>query len=108
MQPQTPEGIQFKEAIRLIELQSRLLTKKERAMLDGSQREPVPERLLRLPEVLKRTGLSKKTIYRFEAAGRFPLRRQLGPRAVGWPESEVNAWIANSPGWRCPRKEIGK
>ena len=42
------------------------------------------ERLLRLPEVLHRTGLSKKTINHLEAAGRLPTCRQLGPRAVGW------------------------
>jgi predicted DNA-binding transcriptional regulator AlpA len=37
---------------------------------------------------------------RLEAAGRFPARRQLGPRAVGWAESEVSAWIANPIGWQ--------
>ncbi|GGG52598.1 hypothetical protein GCM10010964_44670 [Caldovatus sediminis] len=29
-----------------------------------------------------------------EAAGEFPRRVTLGPRAVGWLESEINQWIA--------------
>jgi prophage regulatory protein len=49
--------------------------------------------LLRLPEVKQRTGLSRSTIYAIEAAGRFPRRVPLGPRAVAWLDSEVSAWI---------------
>ena len=59
-----------------------------------------PERLMRLPEVVTRTGLSKRTISRLEAADRFPARRQLGLRAVGWTESAVNAWISDPATWR--------
>ena len=58
------------------------------------------ERLIRLPELLKRCGISQeRTVYRLEAAGRFPTRRQLGPRAVGWAESEVRTWMADPAGW---------
>jgi prophage regulatory protein len=53
------------------------------------------ERLIRLPEILQRTGLSKRTIYRLEGIGRFPARRTLGLRAVGWPESQVAVWMAD-------------
>jgi prophage regulatory protein len=67
------------------------------------------ERLIRLPEVLRLTGLSKRTIYRLEGAGRFPSRRHLGPRAVGWPESAVNSWIANPTGWaRAPGSVLSR
>ena len=52
------------------------------------------DRILRKPEVLAKTGLSNNTIARLEAAGRFPVRRRISPRAVGWVESEVDAWIA--------------
>jgi prophage regulatory protein len=61
------------------------------------------ERLVRLPEILQRTGLSKQTIYRLEGDGRFPGRRKLGLRAVGWAESAVNAWISDPANWRGAR-----
>jgi prophage regulatory protein len=32
-------------------------------------------------------------IYRLESEGRFPRRIKLGVRAVGWIESEIEAWI---------------
>jgi prophage regulatory protein len=49
--------------------------------------------LLRRPEVSRRTGLSRTTIYRMVQAGEFPAPRQLGSRAVAWSESEISAWI---------------
>jgi prophage regulatory protein len=51
------------------------------------------ETFLRLPTVIARTGLSRSTLYEQMAQGRFPRSVQLGPRAVGWLESEVNAWL---------------
>ena len=53
-------------------------------------------RILRLPEVLELTGLSKSTLYRRMAAGEFAQRVQLGGshcRAVGWLADDVFAWI---------------
>ena len=52
-------------------------------------------RILRLPVVIHRTALSRSTIYKFIAAGRFPKPVRLGPRAVGWLESEIDDWIAD-------------
>jgi len=49
--------------------------------------------ILRLPEVLARTGLSRTNVYRRVAAGTFPAPVALGPRAVGWRESDVIEWI---------------
>lgn len=49
--------------------------------------------ILRLPTVRNRTGLSRSTIYARISAGRFPKPINLGGRAVGWIESEVNEWI---------------
>jgi predicted DNA-binding transcriptional regulator AlpA len=37
------------------------------------------------------------TIYRLEARGEFPRRRQLAGNAIGWLESEVDAWIRSRP-----------
>lgn len=52
------------------------------------------ERLLRVPEVMQRTGLSRPTIYRWMVAGTFPKAIPIGASAVGWVESEIDAWIA--------------
>lgn len=51
--------------------------------------------ILRRKQVQARTGLSRSTIYAFIKAGLFPKPLTLGPRAVGWIESEVNDWINN-------------
>lgn len=41
-------------------------------------------RILRLPEVMQRTGLGKTTIYKFIAEGRLPSPIKLGGRSSGW------------------------
>ena len=51
-------------------------------------------RLLRLPDVERLTGLSRSSVYRLEAAQRFPTRVKLSERATAWRESDVNEWIA--------------
>ena len=51
--------------------------------------------ILRLPAVKERTGLSRSSIYLWIARGQFPAPISLGARAVGWVESEVDAWIAH-------------
>lgn len=51
--------------------------------------------ILRLPFVKARTGLSRSTIYLRIAAGSFPKPVSLGSRAVGWLESEIDAWLAS-------------
>lgn len=50
-------------------------------------------RILRLPEVIERTGLSRSTIYLRVASESFPAPVQLGGRAVGWIESELEEWV---------------
>ena len=52
-----------------------------------------PVRVLRLPRVQARTGLSRSSIYMRVANRSFPQPIRLGARAVGWIESEVDAWI---------------
>lgn len=49
--------------------------------------------ILRLPAVKAKTGLSRSTIYLRVADGTFPKPVSLGSRAVGWLESEVEAWL---------------
>jgi prophage regulatory protein len=86
---------EYEQLHRLCMMQSRML---ERFGQPDSEPES-GERLIRLPEVLRRCGISKRSISRLEAAGRFPARRQLGPRAVGWSETEIRSWMANPTGW---------
>ena len=54
----------------------------------------MPRKILRLPVVLDRTGLSRSTVYLRVTEGRFPKPVSLGARAVGWIETEVEEWIA--------------
>ena len=51
------------------------------------------ERLIRLPEVKSRTGLSSSDLYRRVEAGTFPRQIKLGVKAVAWIETEVQEWI---------------
>ncbi len=51
------------------------------------------KKILRLPTVLDRTGLSRTTIYQRQADGQFPKSVSLGARSVGWIEAEVEEWI---------------
>ena len=47
--------------------------------------------ILRLPAVKAKTGNSRSTHYLRIAQGLFTKPVSLGPRAVGWPSSEVEA-----------------
>lgn len=53
-----------------------------------------PTTILRRKEVEIRTGLSRSSIYAYLAQGDFPSPINLGPRAVGWLEFEVEQWLA--------------
>ena len=50
--------------------------------------------ILRLPTVKNRTGLSRSTIYERVAQGSFPKPINLGARAIGWLECEIDSWLA--------------
>ena len=49
--------------------------------------------ILRLPQVKIQTGLSRSAIYQRISDGNFPKQFDLGGRAVGWLESEIQNWI---------------
>src|SRR4051812_12720856 len=51
-------------------------------------------RILRLRDVMDRTGLSKPTIYRGMRAGTFPNHILISKRAIGWPEEFIDDWIS--------------
>ncbi|TXG96523.1 MAG: AlpA family transcriptional regulator [Nevskiaceae bacterium] len=48
---------------------------------------------IKIAEVRKMTGLSTSTIYERMLAKQFPRQVKLGPRAVAWVKSEVQAWV---------------
>jgi prophage regulatory protein len=52
------------------------------------------ERLIRIDEVKRLTGISTATLYRKIATGDFPRPVRLGAVARAWPLSEVQDWIA--------------
>lgn len=52
------------------------------------------ESLLRLPEVMARTGLSRPSVYQRIKRGTFPSQISLG-RACAWVESEIDAWVTD-------------
>jgi predicted DNA-binding transcriptional regulator AlpA len=54
-------------------------------------------RIVRLPEVLRLTSLSRSTVWRLERANAFPVRRQLSPGAIGWQEDEIVDWTLRRP-----------
>ena len=55
------------------------------------------DQLLTRRDVEKRCQIARTTIYRLMRTGQFPEPIRIGPRAVRWPESEVEAWLASRP-----------
>ncbi len=52
------------------------------------------DKILRLPQVIERTGLTRSTIYAMIDAKVFPPQFRLGQRSVGWFESDISKWLA--------------
>jgi len=57
------------------------------------------DRLMRLPEVRNRTGLSTATIYRKMDSGHFPQKIQISVNVVAWYEMDVDRWVAAPMEW---------
>ncbi|PZU60281.1 MAG: AlpA family transcriptional regulator [Sphingobium sp.] len=72
------------------------------SVLDGTplQKDRRKDRLIRIAAVKARTGLSTTSIYRKEAEGRFPRRKQLGLRCVAWYESDIDDFVADPLSYR--------
>lgn len=49
--------------------------------------------IIRLPEVIAKTGLSRSTIYFQISKGDFPKGVPIGDHARGWLNHEIEAWI---------------
>ena len=50
-------------------------------------------RLIREPECLHITGLSRTSRWRLEGQGKFPKRHKITEGTVGWVESDVLDWV---------------
>lgn len=54
------------------------------------------KRLIRVPEVLRRVGFSRTTMYELIKEGRFPDKVIIGARSVAFVECEIDLWIENT------------
>jgi prophage regulatory protein len=55
------------------------------------------ENILRFKQACTKIGFSRSGLYTAIREGRFVKPRQLGPRTIGFLESEVDAWLRNRP-----------
>ena len=53
----------------------------------------MPDRMLRIAQVMELTGLSRSTIYAMVKRGDFPENHPIGSRAVAWREADVLQWL---------------
>jgi prophage regulatory protein len=65
-------------------------------------------RIIRLPGVIKKSGLSKSTIGRREKEGLFPKRFRITANAVAWDEDEIDRHNAERAAERAAGTEAAK
>ncbi|MCY1241771.1 Prophage CP4-57 regulatory protein (AlpA) [compost metagenome] len=53
----------------------------------------------RMADVVRITALSRTTVYRRIAGGKFPPPVHLGGRACGWPRAAIQRWIDDPEGY---------
>jgi prophage regulatory protein len=53
----------------------------------------MPKQVIKLPGVVKTTGLSKSTIYKLISEGKFPKNIPLTGKSTGWIDEEIQSWI---------------
>jgi predicted DNA-binding transcriptional regulator AlpA len=61
---------------------------------------PAPA-FFRMADVVRITALSRATVYRRIAEGRFPPAVHLGGRACGWTPSALQRWIDDPEGYKA-------
>ena len=73
-------------------------------MISRFNADPLPNRIIRMPEVIDRTGLSKAQVYKLIKTHKFPQQVRLGTSTtVGWPEHEVDEWVRQ----RIEERDLG-
>ncbi|WP_456382934.1 helix-turn-helix transcriptional regulator [Hydrogenimonas sp.] len=53
-----------------------------------------PERLIRIKEVMKLTGLGRSTVWQYAKTGKLPKPIKISDRYTAWRLSEIEAWMA--------------
>ena len=79
-----------KELIRMI---SRTAVQEYIREMGQPQAGPSTDRILRLAEVCKVTGLARSSIYLGMNQGTFPQSVRLGMKSVGWRFSQIQEWL---------------
>lgn len=52
-----------------------------------------PRCILRLPEVIRRTGFKRSYVYQLMREEKFPQALRIGVRSVGWDSYAIEQWI---------------
>lgn len=63
-----------------------------RLLPQNASHETAAPLFLRMPMVVRMTGLGRSTIYRLIANKKFPGPVRLGDRAVAWRQSDIDRW----------------
>ena len=63
-------------------------------------------RVIRIKEVCQKVGLSRPSVLRKSREGTFPARINVGARAIGFIEEEVEEWLQEQAKKRKPTKAI--
>lgn len=62
-------------------------------MHPSTQKNLAPTKVLRLPKVLEKIGISRSQLYRLINQGDFPKQYHLSVRTAVWAEAEIEAWL---------------
>lgn len=54
-------------------------------------------KILKLPCVLEKTGLSRSSVYDLKKRGLFPQALKLSARSIGWKEADIENWLNDRP-----------
>ena len=57
-------------------------------------------KILRMPDLVLRTGLSRTTIYRKIKEGTFPAQLHISDHCCGWRESALEQWMEDPGAYR--------
>ena len=58
----------------------------------SAKQDVLPPTFLRMPMVVRLTGLCRSTIYRLIAENKFPGPVRVGDRAVAWRRTDLDRW----------------
>lgn len=74
--------------------------------ISNAPRDRRRDNLLRIKDVMRRTGLSSSTIYRRSGEGTFPTKVMIGPSCAAWYESEIDDFVEAPERFQLPHSQI--